>query len=953
MKLYNLKCENTTNPLGISIRQPRFTWNLLSERRGVKQTSFIFTIKKEVYQNGEAIKETIFTTGKVESHETAYILQNVMLESRTRYYWNVEVADNYNETAEASEDSWFEMGLLNKEDWSAKWIEPERPAAYRFRIEPDSGFHDVQLFDNGTRRWVPDESKSVPAEEDPAQPHEIEEDTLFPCPMLRKEFEVRDGITRARIYATAHGIYSMELNGKKVGDYMFAPETSSYEKYLQVQTYDITDMLVSGENTIGVEISDGWWSGFIGCTGESVRYGDKLALLLQIEVEYADGRKEVITSDQSFVSTLNGPRRYADLAVGEKYDMNKILPGWSENGFDDSDWTPVQEKDFGYDNLKGQNAQHIRILGSYDIEEIYTSPKGELIVNNGQMMSGMLNMNISGEAGAVVTLRYFQHPDKDGNYYFETMGRNSQMTDTIILNKEGQAVYAPLFSFKGFQYVAVTADKGNIRLDNVKSLLVASDIDVTAEIITSNPKVNRLQKNIEWTLKSNMMSMLMDNADRERSGWTGDLQMIAPTTMYNLDAEAIYRRWLIYCNDDQGEHGEVPAIIPNWKCANALACDSTAGWGDVVILLPWEMYQKYGDKRILEENYDMMKKWLELEQYRAESFNPPFIGEVTPERAEYLQYIWNADWNFGDWMTPSALKNEETGEIRIGAQCLTWLLGTYYYAYGTEVMSKIAELLGKEEDAQKYRDLNEKIRKAAIKEFYESGQILESRFMGADILALHMGFYPEGEKEKLIDRLSELVEQKGMDAGFSSALVLPFLLCENGMTEKMYEFLLDERCPSWLFEVNDGATSVWESMYAHQPDGTIAMCSFMQPAYCSIGNWMMEGMGGISAAEPGFSKINIQPYFTKQLTEVEAGYDSVQGPIRCCWKQEENSKKLNAAIPANTTADVYLTGASMENVTESGEKLEEGKLPEGMIDIQNEEGGIRVTVGSGEYRFAW
>ena len=258
---------------------------------------------------------------------------------------------------------------------------------------------------------------------------------------------------------------------------------------------------------------------------------------------------------------------------------------------------------------------------------------------------------------------------------------------------------------------------------------------------------------------------------------------------------------------------------------------STPGWGDSVVIVPWHMYQKYGDKRILEMFYPMMQKWIGLEKYRAESADPASIGEITPEREPYLKYIWNADWSFGDWLTPSACKDEETAEIRIGALCLCNLMGTYYYAYSTETMSKIAGILGKMEDEKMYADLNARIREAAIAELYNRGQILESPYMGAQILALHMHLCPEEDRDKLFERILELVKEKGMDAGFSSVLVLPELLCQNGKSEQMYEFLLNEKNPSWLYEVDQGATTVWESMQAIMPDGRRSDCSYIQPAH--------------------------------------------------------------------------------------------------------------------------
>ncbi len=939
-----------TNPLGISITSPRLTWNLTSDRRSVWQQSFLVTVWEEVLDNGTLRREQIFSSGEIVSRDTALVLPEELIRSRSRYDWTVQVTDNYGETALSQENAWFEMGLLQEKDWSARWIEPRQHPVYREEIPTEEYIADLQTFDEGRRRWIVDESGDVPAEETTAQSHEIREDILYPCPMLRRCFTISGEVVRARMYATAHGIYAAELNGQRVGDLMLAPESSSYFDYLQVQTYDLQDLIREGENTIGITLADGWWAGRLGCTGESVRYGDTLGLLLQIELYFADGHIETIGSDAGFVSTLEGPRRYADLSIGEKYDANCILAGWSESGYDDSGWTAVMEKSYDLSNLRGQNAQPMRYLEERPLAESYVSLQGDLILDFGQLMAGTAAMHLTGEPGSVVVLRYFQVTDREGNYYYETMGENSQMTDTVILDQNGQADYDPLFTLHGFRYIAITTERGAVTATQCHARLLASDIDVTARIVTSNPKLNKLQENIEWTIRSNMLSIPTDNPDRERSGWTGDVQMVGPAICYNVDAQAILRRWLVYCRHEQGAGGEIPAIIPNWRIANSIATDSTAGWGDVVIHLPWHLYRKYGDIRILKENYTMMQRWLDLEKSRAADANPPWIGEITPKRAEDLQYLWNADWNFGDWMTPSASVDEKTGEVRIGAMCLCWLMGTYYFAYSTVLLEQIATLLQQEEDAAMYHALYEKIRQAAIHEFYDTGKIYESRYVGAQILALHMGFYREGGKDRLMRRILEQLEEKGMNTGFSSSLVLPQQLCENGNIEKMYDFLLNENKPSWLYEVDQGATGVWESMEGLQPNGDIAMCSFIQPAYCSIGNWMMEGMAGISAAQPGFTTIRIHPNYTDRLDYVEASYRSEQGEIACRWDHTGATRDLKIRIPANTTAEVFLEGASIDTTKADNEDV---NALNGLAQIHEKQNGLLLVLGSGEYAFSW
>lgn len=916
MRTYNLRCDAMENPIGISVAAPRLSWKMEAEERNILQTAYQVTVSED------GMNQIVYDSGKVASRDNFVELPEICTVSGVRYRWRVTVWDNHARQYTSDEESWFEMGLLTERDWVAKWVEPEQQPA------------------------VPDDYTGCWGE--PKQSKIVESDKLRPCPMLRKEFHIRKKAVRARAYATAHGIYRLFLNGKRIGNYELAPEMTCYEQYLQVQTYDITDLLQMGDNVIGAVLADGWWAGRLGHYGIPIQYGDCLALLLQMQIQYEDGTEETIGTDDTFYSGF-GERVYADLYIGEKYDANLADAGWLQPGYRNNSWTAVIEKDYGYGNLVGQNADHIQVLDIIEAKRIYISPKGEMIIDFGQVMAGNAVMHLKAAPGDEVTLRYFETTDAEGNYWFELDGRNSQMTDTFILDKTGEGDYDPWFTYHGYRYIYISAVSGNIEVKGAKARLIASKSVPAAGITTSNAKVNRLQKNIEWTLRSNMISILTDNPDRERAGWTGDLQMIAPTLCYHADVQSFLRRWLKEAAIEQRENGDVPLVIPNWKLYNDLKMNSSAGWGDVVVIVPWILYERYGDKRILEENYPMMKRWLSYIGERAK-VNPEDIGEITPERAERLKYIWNADANFGDWLTPSACYNRETGEYVYFTQTLCYMMGTYYYAYSTDIMAKTANVLGMEKEAIYYKALSKKIREAAIEEIYKTGGILESEYMGAQILALHMGFYPKEDKQKLVSRLVQLVSERGMDAGFSSALLIFDTLCENGYPQMAYDLLLNEEFPSWLYEVSQGATSVWESMQAIMPDGTRNAVSFIQPALCSIGNWMIQGMGGISPAAPGFRKIRIHPYFTERLDYVEASYLSEQGEIKCRWEQDTKMCRIIVRIPANTTGVVEIHEDDTDKIQENGKQVSQA---DGVLHVESRDGKTYIEIGSGNYIFTY
>lgn len=532
MRVYALRCESMCNPLGITVRNPRLSWRMEAKERNVIQTKYRVIVTET--QNGQEI----YDTGETQSRDNYTVLPEICTLSSVRYHWRVTLWDNHGNIEQSAEDAWFETGLVKESDWSARWIEPNQLPVIR---------------DDYTAQM-----------NEPKQSKSIDENKLLPCPVLRKRFQIKGKVRQARAYATAHGIYRLLLNGKRVGKYEFAPEMTCYEEYLQVQTYDITDMLCDGENVLGAVLADGWWAGRLGHYGIPVQYGNHLALLVQLHLWYEDGTEEVINSDKTFRCNF-AERLYADLYIGEKYDANHKNRGWEQLGFEEEGWPFAEEKAYGYENLCGQNADHIQVLEIRDEENRYISPKGEKILDFGQVMSGNAVLHLKGMPKATVTIRYFETTDQDGNFWFELDGRNSQQTDTYILDETGEGDYEPWFTYHGFRYIYVYADKGDVEISKAKARLIATKSEPTISLSTSNEKVNRLQKNIEWTLRSNMTSIFTDNPDRERAGWTGDLQMIAPTLCYNVDAQGFLRRWLAEAAIEQRTNGDIPMVIPNWN----------------------------------------------------------------------------------------------------------------------------------------------------------------------------------------------------------------------------------------------------------------------------------------------------------------------------------------------------------------------------------------------------
>ncbi|TXK84596.1 Bacterial alpha-L-rhamnosidase [Paenibacillus sp. N3.4] len=577
----NLRCEYMNNPIGIDIVSPRFSWVLHASRRNVWQTGYQISIFNAT--------GTLWDTGKVESDSSVnYEYDGPILLSRHRYYWMVRVWDERGDVSSWSEAAYWEMGLLSPADWEAKWIEPEQRSVIE---EQPMNFYDR------AKGLVPTIYEN-----------------LHPCQMLRKRFSTGEGIRRARIYATAHGIYELELNGKRVGDQELAPEMTAYDRYLQYQTYDVTELLTTGVNVIGAILADGWYAGRVGLMGDNCQYGDRQALLMQMEIEYEDGSRQTVITDKQFVSST-GPLVYSDLFIGERYDARLEKQDWSLPAYDDSCWIAVHEVQHDRSSLIAAYGEPVRVIMNVKPIRLLITPKGETIVDFGQVIAGRVRMRVRGTAGTIITLEHSEVLDEQGNFLNNIIGRFKDQKDIYVLKGADDEVYEPRFTFHGFRYVKVAGYPGKIDVNDFIGIVLSSDLGLTGDFVCSDERINRLQTNIQWSQRGNMLSIPTDCPQRERAGWTGDIQVFAPTACFNMDVNAFLTRWLRNAAVEQREDGQVPIVVPYLKgyalLADLMSTDSSAGWGDACIIVPWVLYNNYGDVRVLKENYEMMVKWVD------------------------------------------------------------------------------------------------------------------------------------------------------------------------------------------------------------------------------------------------------------------------------------------------------------------------------------------------------
>jgi alpha-L-rhamnosidase len=879
-----LRTEYKENPLGIDARKPRLSWQIISNARGIIQSAYqirVATSERDL----RSASNLVWDSGRVNSDQSIHrAYEGPSLKSGQRYYWQVRVWSASGAASDWSEPAYWEMGLLEPSDWQASWIEP-----------------DLQ--------------------EDVKKPG--------PAPMLRREFRVTGTVERARAYVTSRGLYEMHLNGRRAGDQVFTPGWTSYKKRLQYQTYDVTGLLRGGDNAIGVVLGDGWYRGYIGFSGQRNAYGDRLALLLQIKISYKGGREEIIGTDQGWKATT-GPILMSDIYNGETYDARLEKTGWTSAGFADSQWSGVKVADHPKNNLVAPAGPPVRRIEELRPVKIVKTPAGETVVDMGQNTVGWVRLKVQGAAGTTVTLRHAEVLDKQGNFYTENL-RVAKQTIRYTLKGGGPETYEPHFTFQGFRYVAVDGFPDELTLDSLTGIVIHSDMPLTSEFETSSPLINQLQRNIIWGQKGNFLDVPTDCPQRdERLGWTGDAQVFARTAAFNMDVAGFFTKWLKDVAADQFESGSVPHVIPNVLGTGG----GSAAWADAAVIIPWTMYLTYGDRRILEEQYTSMVKWVEYVRKRA--------GD---------DYVWDGDFHFGDWLAFATTRSDYPG-----ATTGKDLIATAMFAYSTDLLGRTARILGKQEDAARYGELLSKIKSAFRREFVtETGRVGENT-QTAYVLALQFDLLPEELRPVAARRLAEEVrERKHLTTGFVGTPYLCHVLTRYGYLDLAYLLLNREQYPSWLYPVKQGATTIWERWDGIKPDGTFqdkGMNSFNHYAYGAIGEWMYRVMAGleIDEAAPGYKHILIQPRPGGGFAAVKASHRTMYGKVVSAWQLKDGAFELAVEVPPNTQATVRLPDGELAAVKESGRALAAG---DGIAGARQEGDSVVVEIGSGQYRFAY
>ncbi|MEY9211840.1 glycoside hydrolase family 78 protein [Thermobifida halotolerans] len=823
--------------LGIGEAAPRLSWTVRSAPPGWTQDAY----EIEIGGGGETRR-----SGRVPGAESVLVpWPTAPLGSRERRTVRVRVwgggADGPSPWSPPLD---LETGLLRPDDWSARMVTPAD--------------------------GLGDDERPV---------------------LLRGVLELPAPARSARLYITAHGLYQAELNGVRVGDEELDPGWTSYHQRLRYRTHDVTRLLRPGRNALGVWLAEGWYRGRLGFHGGSrAVYGDRTGLLAQLEVECADGSVVRFGTDENWKAAPS-PILFSGLYDGEHHDARLETPGWSLPDFDDSHWSGVRTVERDRATLVAPLSPPVRCVEEVAPVATWTSPSGRRIVDFGQNLVGRLRLRVSGPAGTEVTLRHAEVL-QDGELCTRPL-RHAAATDRYVLSGDGVEEWEPRFTYHGFRYAEVTGWPGEWTDGAVVARVLHTDLRPTGSFTCSDPLLQRLHDNVVWSMRGNFVDIPTDCPQRdERLGWTGDIQVFAPTASFLYDCSGMLASWLADLAVEQYPDGTVPFVVPTIDAPTWTPAWPAAVWGDVAVLLPWTLYQRFGDDRVLRDQYASATAWVDLVASRLDADG-----------------VWRADRQLGDWLDPAA-----PPEDPFQARTDPTLVATAYFAASARTMADTARVLGRTRDQERYSGLAERARASFGAAFVRPGGRLTSDTQTAYTLALHFDLIPgAAARGAAADRLAELVAEEGhrIATGFAGTPLVCDVLAANGHLATAYRLLLQRECPSWLYAVLQGATTVWERWDSLLPDGRVnpgEMTSFNHYALGAVADWLHRTVAGLAPDAPGYRRLRVAPRPGGGLEHAGASHLTPYGRAEVRWRRRGGELLVDVTVPTGTTAVVDLPG---------------------------------------------
>lgn len=896
----NLRVEHLDQATGIGESAPRLSWQLKAlnhDQRGLAQSAYRILVASTEDQLSQNTGD-LWDSGKVASSDTLLIpFGGVPLKSRSRAYWKVKSWDQDGHAGKWSESSSWSVGLLDRSDWQADWIAMENN-------------HEFEASENVTF-LADDPDRGVLK--------------MRPAKYFRKEFNTEKSVRNATLYATARGVFEVEINGQRVGDEYLAPGWTDYQKRLYYKTYDVTEQIHSKEdNAIGATLADGWYAGYIGYalfvklpSNPSGRgfYGETPSLLLQLEIEYTDGTRKTITTDRSWKTSL-GPVTETDILMGEAYDARKELGAWTQAGYDDRSWEAATVVLPHVGVLEPHPGVPVRITEELATQRLLEPEPGVYVFDLGQNFSGIPRIKVKGKRGTKIRIRTGEMIRPDQTLVTANL-RCARSTNTYTLKGDPDGeVWAPQFVYHGFQYIELTGLDEKPGLDAVTGLVMHSDTPMTGSFECSDPMLNQLYSNIVWTQRANFLEVPTDCPQRdERMGWTGDAQIFVKAATFNADIAAFYKKWLVDLRDSQLIFGSYPAFAP-FPYSRPGPPHGTA-WMDAGVICPWTIWQTYGDLEVVKDNWQSMDVFMQFRRAR----DPQKMGTEEGK-------------SWGDWLNldqPTPLP----------------YIDLCYYAYSAKLMAEMADAIGLPAKGNTYRELRKQIEASFGKLYLTGNGQLKVRTQTAYALAIFMDLIPEAQLEAAGRELATLVAENDdrMATGFLGTRHLLPALTKSGQHAIAGKLMQSQEYPSWGYEVKNGATSIWERWNSYikgSGASNESMNSFSHYAFGAVGEWMFQNLVGIEQTAPAWKEFRIAPRPTGDLNWVKGSFASPNGVIEVEWKKTDTGKLgLDVSVPVNTTARLDLPVSKSSRVGES----------EGVEFLTSENGVSSFRLQSGSYEF--
>ena len=911
-----LQCEYTEDPLGIDVMQPRFSWILKSDSRGQIQSAYQVLVASSE-KNLKAGNGDKWDSGKQESGQSVNVVyQGEALASGEKCWWKVRVWDKDGIESTFSEYATFEIGLLEESDWQGEWIGSEE---------------DIS------------------------------------SPLLRKAFTVDKKIDQARVYICGLGFYELFINGQRVGDHVHDPATTYYNNDQPFElgsrvlyaTYDVTDYLKSGQNVLGVMLGNGWYSAeddVAPSPSGFEPYGDRPILIMQMNLESEEGEVLHVVSDRTW-KTSSGPVTYNDYCHGESYDARLEKTGWSAPDYDDAEWYQAQSVQAPSGRLVSQMLPPIKVIKSIEPVKIFNPKEGVYVYDFGQSFTGWAKLRAKGPEGTKVTIRYgemvyedgsldnrsnmFNEPDTEEEY-LQGIGKDkrwhhhvARQTDTYILKGQGEEIWEPGFTLHGFWYAEVTGFPGTPTLESLEGRFVRSAVEEAGKFSCSNELLNRIHQNILRSFMNSLQGMLISGLNRnERPAWMGNPGFVVEDYIYNYNTASFWSKWMNDMKDSQKPNGDLPVVTPlHWRRTFDSYDGDFIDWVSTYPILSWNVYWYYGDRRILQEHYEGLKRLVDIYTLRADDhiISTGISDHMEPQPEGF------------SWGTSNHTPHP--------------LTSTAYHYYNTWILARAAGILDKSEDARHYTDLAEAIKDAFNREFFdETTNQYGTGSQTSNAMALYLRLVPDGREQAVLLNLVEdiLINHDGhLSTGIIGTNALAQVLGKYGRAEVMYEITTQTTFPSWGEQVLKGATTLWEAWEGE----TYPQLSYDHYMFGNIEKFFYRDLAGIAPASPGYGRITIKPRIVEDLTYAKASVRTVRGPVAVDWKKSDDSLKMRVTIPVNSEATVSVPKLGFKNVviTENGETVwENGKFLDGVPGItagSDDDDYVVFDVGSGSYHF--